>query len=243
MDHQILLVKGIAIPDLKNAFLGTWICQNQKLPSNEVCDGIDNDCNGKVDDLGDTAIYDIVVAIDDSLSMNSIINNVQNAINNFASVYSGSSNFKFALVRFTDIYQDNTVLLKLNFSNASVFNTAVMGMSSSNGGGNEASLDTPYVVADPNNLLGLSWRTGSKRVLIEFTDEEAQTYLNPPVTQLMAADAVVAAGIKTYIFNHPLLWLQFENITNKSGGKMFDISEDYAHILNNLNTVLQGVCK
>lgn len=235
--------RGSCHPGFTQCVNGKIACKNQQLPEAEACDGKDNDCNGKVDDLTQDD-YDIVFAIDDSCSMYTTITKVKAAVSSFATDYGSSSNFKFALVKMTDPLDDGRVKLLSNFSDAVVFDYELSKINGDTGGMDEANLDVPYLVGDLfYNPLHLNWKPNSKKILIEFTDEEAQTYMSPSVTEYMAANMVMTYKVKTYIFNHQMYWLGFDEIAQLSGGQMMDISATPALILSDLQGILQGVCK
>jgi hypothetical protein len=79
---------------------GVKQCVNEFLPSPEVCDNADNNCNGIIDDipLEDAAKYDIVFIFDTSGSMCDEIQAVAGASSMYAQQFDQNENFKFAVV-------------------------------------------------------------------------------------------------------------------------------------------------
>lgn len=73
-------------------------CAGESLPSREVCDGADNDCDGEVDFGQEIPDTDILFIIDWSSSMDFNINATLMAMNRFAMNYSASDTLKWGLI-------------------------------------------------------------------------------------------------------------------------------------------------
>jgi hypothetical protein len=110
-----------------------------------------------------------------------------------------------------------------NFSSASVFSQAVQQMGAT-GGGEEATLDALHLLMSAQNPLALSWRAGSKHVLVMFTDEEPQTYLGLSLTPASINAEIATTSTKVYVFTDsigqstwapvlPLGWGQLKALT------------------------------
>jgi len=169
-----------------------------------ACNGIDDDCDGCVDSimtdegvcerLSEDTQYDIVFIVDTSGSMSAAIRRVQNAIDSFSSVYSGSPDFRFALVTIAPQIEsaDRTVIVQDLTDIYGDFAFAIADMRT-NGNGAEGTYDAPYaVMTDTLSIVGtdaghestgLSWREGSVRVLVELTDEGGQSYRTPMISE------------------------------------------------------------
>ena len=174
---------------------GVRVCEGQVVPSEEVCDELDNDCDGFIDeDLTEDSEVDIVFVLDRSGSMNTHFASVANAAQIFASSFTGVPEFRFALVGIPHTPGTTEVEVLLDFSDASTFVTMLSTMSTT-GGGHEASYDAPYMAA--NGDLGLTWRSGDvRRYIVLFTDEAAQSYVSPSLSETDVADELVAQDIK-----------------------------------------------
>ena len=80
---------------------GTFIldfCAGESLPSREICDGADNDCDGETDFGEEIPETDILFILDWSGSMEYNINAVRMAMNRFATNYSAESKLKWGLI-------------------------------------------------------------------------------------------------------------------------------------------------
>jgi len=73
-------------------------CAGENLPSREICDGADNDCDGETDFGEEIPETDILFILDWSGSMEYHINAVRMAMNRFATNYSAEEKLKWGLI-------------------------------------------------------------------------------------------------------------------------------------------------
>jgi hypothetical protein len=235
--------QGICHPGAVRCQNGQKVCVNEQTPQAETCNGVDDDCNGKIDDgLTGNSTYDFVFVIDNSGSMLDKLDKIKQATEYFASQYAGNSKYRFALVRITDLYNDGKVILQDNFEDAGPFASSVNGLSIGNGGANEASWDSIYEIGNVSNPLNLSWSSGNKRYVVLFSDEEGQSYVAPPITQTDAAQMAQSTNDHVFVFSMPTLYWTYSDITNKTNGTLYDITGVEYDIQTELYNIVASTC-
>lgn len=179
---------GECRPGVERCEAGKVACYGAVKPSPEVCNGKDDDCNGLIDDTGADKPIDLVVIVDCSGSMSTLLPEIQRAL---AAV---SFNGRSALVVSPGPagWSDYIPLVYEPFPNG----LARVGELSASGGGREPSLDALWLAE--NDHFGLGYV--NKLVVVMFTDEEPQTYLTPMVMMLKGT---------SYIFTSQYMAIQW----------------------------------
>ena len=195
------------------------VCTNQQLPEEEVCDELDNDCDGFIDEeLNENEEVDIVFMIDLSGSMNSYFASVASAAQMFSTAFSGNPDFRFALVGIP-YPSDREPGIILDFTDASTFYTALTTLSTL-GVGSEPSWDGPYLACEGS--LGLSWDTDSKKYIVLFTDERGQSY--DGIGESDVADSCYNNDVTFYGFINAGFSSYFDDIASMTGGDLYYLS-------------------
>lgn len=232
--------QGECRPGFRKCENGVLTCHGEVLPRPETCNQKDDNCNGTVDEGTTSKPKDIVVCVDESGSMGGTITSIQNTTRNWASKYTGRPDLRFALESCPghDSSEDNMVILRQNLTDVATFNQAMAQLRAGNTGA-EPTTDAIYLTADQSNVLGINWTPGSGRVLVVFTDEQAQTgFVNPPVSVQEAADVSADAGLKVVVFAAPLYSGSFDPVTNLPGNRSLNIYMSPSQMESELDTIV-----
>ena len=167
-------------------------CDGQKLPEEERCDNLDNDCDGEVDEGFDTRGVDLVFVLDISGSFDDEIESMIRGIEPLLDDPI-TSNFRFGLVvvgtasngEIRPERMHSTMVS--NFVPADEFLEILEAARMIPSAGREPTIDT--MLWSMNSTYAFSWSPGSQKVIITMTDEIAQTILGTTCPQVaMMAD-------------------------------------------------------
>lgn len=199
------LLYGICRFGVERCVDGKWLCSGQVLPKAEACNGLDDNCNGLIDEVKGSGI-DIIFAMDYSSSMADKLRMVNDILLQWSAKYANRTDIKVALVGApTDaVKDDQKVIVMLPLSDVLTFITEARRHIYASGGGSEATLDAIYFLTDRRNPMGINWTPDYARAVFLFTDEEPQSYASPIVTEIVAMNMSIINNVNVFVFtNHP----------------------------------------
>lgn len=186
---------------------GKMQCIGQIMPTVEICDGKDNDCDGLVDEGFEKPI-DIVFVIDYSGSMIDKISNINYIVSQWAGVYDTRQDIKVALVGApSPVYgYDGLVEVMSRLTDVPTFMNHIQLYRATGDNGKEPTLDAIYLLSDPLNKLNMNWTPNNRKVIFLFTDEMPQSYLHPQIIENDAMNMAIINDVKVYVFTSEFSW-------------------------------------
>jgi hypothetical protein len=204
------------------------MCLGEVLPIEEdLCTGQDDNCDGNIEKVLEET--DILFIVDISGSMSSTINAVQTAMSMFSAHYADQEVVQWGLVvgPVDEVFGLESLVMVTNLVPFNQFLPALASIED-NSSGDEMLYDAimlslrnlipagspliipNYVWADPAEITSspqigawnVSWREDANHVIIVFSDEAGQSYLQPEVDQnIIQNTAGVIENISIYTFS------------------------------------------
>lgn len=233
---------------------GIWgECEGAVGPQEEVCNELDDDCDGEVDeDLNAYDKVDMVFAIDGSGSMCQAIDALVQGIGEYVSDFQETEH-RFALVIFPGNFASSGPaipwVLATDLTDVASF-VAMLSSVVCDYGGVEPSRDAVYDIADPANPIGLSWREDAYPYIVVMTDEHPQSVRNIGEVGLGYATNNCQVGsceagdqFEIYVFTAPQYFYQWDEPTFFEPERLISLfpvdADEYA---NKLRDVFTNVC-
>ena len=247
-------------------------CGDEILPSEEICDGADNDCDGVTDYGQEIPETDILFIVDWSGSMENYINAVRMAMNRFAQSFAAEDKLKWGLIVGPKAGSTNVrgmttevLLLESDISSLESFLLAFADVGSfDNDTGNEMLKDA----------LMLSVRNITSRMSYDLNSAQWANRVNSvpelssfKVNWRSGADRIIVVFTDEYdqtflvptvddaallealqatpalkVFVFTDSQLSWREYANSTGGQIFDLSSNQQQMYDDLMSILDEIC-
>lgn len=207
-----------------------------------ACDGEDNDCDGCPDGIRVSSGeceplthdgFDIVYVLDTSGSMMGKIEIVREATAAFSSVFGSDPTFRFGLVLSPGTTDARNHLL-LPLSGFEPFSAALNSATLRLSGGAEPTLDAVYELGTEE--LPINWRRNTIRIIILFTDEEAQSWRVVRINETQMCSALTH-GEYLAVVTFPRFYESWDEC-----GAAFELTEDAVAMAAALRSIIRDPC-
>ena len=254
--------------DQNNFIVG--VCEGETWPQDEVCNELDDDCDGLTDeDLNPHEKVDMVFLIDGSGSMNQVINNLRQAMATYANDFtqaecpagSGEQCHRFAVLIFPG---HNTYDCTGGPSFTAITNDGqggalvdVAGFQAALAGvpdvcAEEPSLDVAFDAMSPIDASQIGFRHDAYPYIIVATDEEAQTWSNITDADVGLRASACNVGIcapgdsyEIYVITEPNFFQQWDLTTLGDPNRRKDLGQFQQSVAQGvaiLQEIFQNVC-
>jgi len=89
----------------------------------------------------------------------------------------------------------------------------------------------------------INWRPDADRIIIVFTDEEDQSFLDPTLDPQPLIEALSASpNTKLYVFTGSYYQTRWSRYTQPTGGGMFALTTNADQTYNDLMSILDEIC-
>jgi hypothetical protein len=270
---EVYCNKGVWGND-KNGVFQPNLCSGEVLPADEDnCNGADDTCDGVIDGGKELQDTDILFIVDWSGSMDSEITAVSQALGLFAENYSDEEVILWGFIKGPIMkLSSEELLLVTDFVPFPEFSTEIgVPVNGTEAGSKEMLGDALYLVlhdisstpSSPDKYkfkwkgsvsstpdiqdFSVSWREDSNKVIIIFTDEILQTFMDPPAyLQNILDTAAGVNNLKIYVFTTLVLDAKtsWEKVATETGGKWFKLTYKVLPMYYNLIDILDdNICE
>lgn len=227
----------------------TGPCEGQVLPQLEICDSLDNDCDGEVDEGFDSGKVDLIFVIDISGSFD---DEIERTIFGIEPLLADplTNDFQFGLVligtkenrnavgvfrymsRQTDFVPREDFMDHLNES---------LHLSRSGTSGQEPSYDALAYILE--GRIGFSFREDAHKVIILMTDESGQSFDSPNSTEQTIAGHPNAEKFIFHVYNENRFRDDFDEIVRtNSNYHALESHSNASEVFESLRRIFLNVC-
>ena len=275
---------GVCSPGLQVCQDGLWgsmvsdewlegSCETQVHPSEEICDGADNDCDGVIDYGTGIENTDILFIVDWSSSMGRRIDASLEALNRFSRQFQASRQLRWGLIigpvrtvseNNPRIYIENLIMV----SNITIFETFLQSFEAApriHSGGREMLLDAVFlslrnisanIVHNPENSRWVSGTESQPALADFFVDwrpdarrviivfsDETERSFMRPANTIYNINDSLSAAENLKLYSFAPGFYGWDELAVNSGGLNFPLSGDPDEMYENLVSILDEACR